>query len=348
MRIAIVAGPYYPVPPLKYGGTERVIYYLIKGLKELGHEPIFLGPGDSKVDCELIPIVDKAIYFPKSDSPAFQKSVKNALQKTTSELKRVAKSVDVIHSHDFDMKDFNRYPNLTTIHGHIGFENVAFYEARRTLAYVTISKNQQAAFPDLNYIGVVYNGEDPSDFPVVSEPQDYLCFIGRFDWDKSPHLAIQLAINLKMKIKLAGKVDLEGADYFKNQIKPYLKHPLVEFLGEIDSSQRNELVGHARCNLHPLLGRREPFGLTVIEAAYCGTPTLAIARGSMPELIREGKTGMLVEDFVEGYSQIKACFKMDREYIARRTRRHFNYKKMTEGYLKAYKKVLREFDKNKK
>ena len=178
----------------------------------------------------------------------------------------------------------------------------------------------------------------------ASSPENYLCFLGRFDWDKSPHLAIQLAISLGMPIKIAGKIDLGGDKYFKEQIQPYLSHPLVEFLGELSFPEKVALVSSAKCNLHPLLTRREPFGLTVIESAYCGTPTLAMRRGSMPELIKDGKTGILVEDFVEGSHKIEKCFSMDRKYIARRTRRHFNYKKMAEGYEKAYKKVLREFE----
>lgn len=345
MRIAIIAGPYYPVPPQKYGGTERVIFYLIKGLKELGHETILLAPGDSRVGCKLVPIVDKAILLPKNDSISFRRSVQNALQKTRNELKKIAPKVDIIHSHGFDLKNFRRYPNVTTLHGHIALNDLEYYRERKDLPYVSISKNQQAAYPDLNYVGVAYNGLDPQDFPVVTQPEDYLCFISRLDWDKSPHLAIQLALKLGTRIKLAGKVDLSGVDYFKQEIKPFLSHPLVEFLGEVGFNQKAELLSKAKCNLHPLLGRREPFGLTVIEAAYCGTPTLAMNRSSMPELIREGRTGMLVEDFVEGVHQIEQCFRMDRAYIARRTRRHFNYQKMTGDYLKAYKKVLREFDK---
>jgi len=346
MKIAIVANPYYPVPPTKYGGTEWVVHYLIKGLLERGHEPILLGTGDSRVDCQLIPIIDTAIPFPRKSTPKFRQAVALSLAKTNTELKKIAPHVDIIHSMDFDFKNFSKYPNVTTIHGHIGFENLPFFQERKELAYVSISKNQQGAFPDLNYVGVVYNGLDSADFPIVTDPEDYLCFFGRFDWDKSPHLAIQLAISLGMRIKIAGKIDLGGAKYFKEQIQPYLSHPLVEFLGELSFPEKVALASNAKCNLHPLLTRREPFGLDVIESAYCGTPTLAMRRGSMPELIREGKTGMLVEDFVEGYSRIEACFKMDREYIARRTRRHFNYKKMTGGYEKVYRKVLREFDKS--
>ena len=345
MKVAIVANPYYPVPPTKYGGTEWVVYYLIKGLLEMGHKPILLGTGDSKVNCELISIIDKATPFPRKSTAEFRQAVARSLAKTSIELKKIAPHVDIIHSMDFDLKNFPKYANVTTIHGHIGFENLPFFQARRELAYVSISKNQQAAFPDLNYVGVVYNGLDPTGFPVVTTPENYLCFLGRFDWDKSPHLAIQLAISLGMRIKIAGKIDYGGVKYFKDQIQPYLNHPLVEFLGELSFPEKVALVSNAKCNLHPLLTRREPFGLTVIESAYCGTPTLAMRRGSMPELIEDGKTGILVEDFVEGYHQIQKCYDMDRNYIAKRTREKFNYQNMTAGYLQAYQKVLDNFGK---
>ena len=328
------------MPPKKYGGTERVIFYLIKGLKELGHEPILLGPGDSKVDCEIVPIVDRAIPFPEKDSAAFRKSVALALKKTTAELQRLRDKVDIIHSHEFDLKDFQDFPNLTTIHGHFSFENLSYYQKRKKLPFVAISKNQQVSFPDLNYVGVVYNGEDPADFPIVTEPENYFCFISRFDWDKCPHLAIQLAIALGIKIKLAEKTDLLGTEYFQEQIEPYLSNPLVEYLGELNTQAKIELISKAKCNMHPLLARREPFGLSVIEAAYCGTPTIAMSRSSMPEIIEDGKTGLLVEDFVEAYQKIEKCFALDRQYIADHARKEFNYKKMTSQYLSAYHKVI--------
>ncbi len=341
MKIAIVANPYYPVPPAKYGGTERVIYYLIKGLKESGHQPILLAPGDSKVDCELIPICQQSIPFPKKTSSHFRLAIRRALRQTKQELEKLAPSVDIIHSHDFDLKDFQNYPNVTPIHGHVGFENLPYFQERQDQFFISISKNQQASFPSLKFAGVAYNGLNPEEFPLVRTPENYLCFFGRFDFDKSPHLAIQLALALGMRIKLAGKIDLGGYAYFKQEIEPYLKHPLVEYLGEIPTEEIIDLASHARCNTHPLLGRREPFGLTVIEAAYCGTPTLAIKRGSMPELIEEGKTGVLVEDFIEGYHKIERCFALNRRYIAERARERFNYKKMTSSYLRAYKKVLK-------
>jgi glycosyltransferase involved in cell wall biosynthesis len=345
MRIAIVAGPHVPIPPPRYGGTEQVIHYLIKGLKEAGHEPILLAPADSTEECELIPTVKEALYFPrkKVQLDDFQVRLRQAEEVTETELRRILPRVDIIHSHGFDLKNFQDFPNLTTIHGNISFNDLQYYLLRKNLYYVSISKNQQGTYPDLQYIGVVYNGENPAEFPLVAEPDDYVCFIGRFDRDKNPHLAIELAINLGMKIKLAGKIDFQSEGYFEEEVEKYFAHPLVEYLGELDFDQKVALLSHAKCNLHPT-GFREPFGLTVLEAAYCGTPTLAIARGSMPELIEEGRTGLLVEDFVEGYHHIEECFAMDRVYIANRARRLFNYRIMTSQYLTAYDKVLTIFN----
>lgn len=348
MRIAVVAGPYVPVPPVKYGGTEQVIYYLVKGLVEQGHEVVLLAPGDSKidVDCELIPIVEESISFPKQKAglEVHQKLIAQIMNETEIKLRGVLDRVDIIHSHGYDLKNFADFPNLTTLHNRINFDDLQYYLDRKNLYYASISKNQQEACPDLQYVGVVYNGQDPSLFPIVTEPEEYVCFLGRFDRDKNPHLAIALAINLGIKIKVAGKIDFSGEGYFKDEVEKYFDHPLVEYLGELGPADKIELVSKAKCNLHPT-GFREPFGLTILEAAYCGTPTLAIARGSMPELIEEGRTGLLVEDFVEGYHYIEQCFQMDRAYIARRARTRFKYTTMTRQYLKAYQTVIDLFSK---
>jgi glycosyltransferase involved in cell wall biosynthesis len=341
MKIALISSPYVSVPPKKYGGTEQVVYYLIKGLMEAGHEPILLAPGDSQVDCELIPICDSYVNFAKKseDRNQIERMVREAEEKTAQILTELAPKVDIIHSHGFDLKDFQYFPNLTTLHNSIDFTNMDYFEDRKDLFYVSISKNQQLTLPELQYMGVAYNGLSPDDFPLITEPEDYLCFIGRFDVDKNPHLAIQIALKLEMKLKIAGKLDYKGDGYFEQEIQPHLDNPLIEYLGELDFKRKIELIGKAKCNLHPT-GFREPFGLTVLESAYCGTPTLAIKRGSMPELIEEGRTGLLVEDFIEGYHHIEECFGMDREYIAQRARFLFNYKTMAKQYVYAYEKVI--------
>jgi glycosyltransferase involved in cell wall biosynthesis len=348
MKVAIVADPYVAVPPMKYGGTEYVISNIIKGLQEQGHEPILLAAGNSEVDCELIPITPKALGFAKSKAAvaAHNRKVAHIARNTEAILRKLIKQkrVDVIHSHSyiesaFDLRKFADFPNVTTMHNPVLFRHIDYYESRADLNFVSISKNQQEAFPSLSYAGVVYNGEDPSDFPIVTEPEDYVCFLGRFDRKKNPHFAIQLAISVGMPIKVAGKIDHESEGYFQEEVEPYLSHPLVEYLGELNFEEKVEMISKAKCNLHPT-GFREPFGLTVIEAAYCGTPTLAIKRGAMSELIEEDRTGILVEDFIEGYHKLESCFDLDRLYTAKRSRSLFNYKVMAAEYVKAYETVI--------
>jgi glycosyltransferase involved in cell wall biosynthesis len=344
MKIAIVADPFVEVPPKKYGGTELVIYNLITGLMELGHDVTLLAPGDSSVPCKLIPTTEKALGFAyaKSDTYKHELKTKKVIKKTEALLKQLIKKneIDIIHSHanidsGFDIRKFTDVPTVTTMHGPVLFHQIEYYKDREDLNFITISKNQQEAFPGLSYVGVAYNGENPSEFPIVDRPEDYICFLGRFDREKNPHLAILLAIALDIPIKIAGKKDHLSEGYFEEEIEPYIGHPLVEYLGELDFEQKVQLLANAKCNIHPT-GFREPFGLTVIEAAYCGTPTLAINRGAMPELIEENRTGVLVEDLIEGYYRLEECFTMDRKYIAKRSRSLFNYRNMAEQYVDAY------------
>lgn len=348
MKILVVGEGYIPVPPIKYGGTERVIYYLIKGLVEAGHDVTLLASGDSQVPCKLIPICEKHTFFGKNDAEQAEvdKKIKKIRSYTKRLIKKLAPQMDIIHSHGFDLKDFQEYPNITTMHNMVSFYDSLdskYFQKRPGLYYVTVSENQQHPNPDLQYVGVAYNGTDPNDFTFNPTPDNYLCFIGRFDEDKNPHIAIELALKLGMKIKLAGKLDYKGTRYFEEKIKPHLDNPLVEYWGEIGLKEKNELLSGAICNLHPT-NFREPFGLTVLEAAYCGTPTLAIERGSMPELIEDGRTGILVEDFDEGYHVIQKCFEMDRNYISQRARLLFNYKTMTKQYEIAYTKVMEAYE----
>lgn len=344
MRIAIVANPYISVPPPKYGGIENVIHFLIKGLLEKGHEPILIGTGDSVVDCPLIPFSDQAMNYPKSPSrlPKFESQIEAVNRKTRRILKKLLPDLDIIHSHGFDLLPFKNFPNLTTVHGMIDFQHLKYYEARKDLFFASISLNQRRPFPSLKWVANVYNGEDPDEYPINTKPDKYALFLGRFDHEKRPHHAIQLAIALGMKIKVAGKVDFQGIHYYKREIEPLIKHRQVEFLGEVGLAEKRQLVANAMYNFHPI-GWREPFGLNVLEAAYAGTPTLAVARGSMRELIQHGRSGLLVEDFVEGYHSLNNNLQLDRKYVAERARQLFNYHRMTNGYLRAYRRVIKEF-----
>lgn len=344
MRIAIVAEPFVAIPPKKYGGIERVIYQLIRGLKELGHDVVLLAPGDSEVDCELIPICKKHFFFGMTEKEQLRIREKNKVvrKKTLAILDTIKHSVDIIHSHGMDLSSIEDTPTVTTLHGMFTLKQMKYFENRKNENWISISNNQREPFPDLNYLATVYNGLDPSDFPIIKNHKDYVCFIGRFDREKAPHLAIEYARAINLPLKLAGKIDFQGKDYFDKHIKPYLKDPDIEYLGELALKEKIDLMGNALCNIHPT-NFREPFGLTVLEAAYMGTPTLAIKRGSMPEIIEQDRTGVLVEDIHEGYFKIDTLRNIDRKYVADRARLLFNYQKMAAEYVKAYTSAIEKY-----
>lgn len=163
MKIAIVADPYVAVPPRKYGGTEQVIYNSVIGLMELGHEVILLAPGDSSVPCELIATTPTALGFAstKSDTSKHTSRAQKVIKNTEAILKQLLKKrdIDIVHSHanidsGFDIRKFTDVPTVTTMHGPILFHQIDYYRNRDEMNFITISKNQQEAFPGLNYVGV--------------------------------------------------------------------------------------------------------------------------------------------------------------------------------------------------
>jgi len=348
MNIAIIASPYLPIPPIKYGGTERYLYYLIKGLKEQGHHVILFGTGDSEVDCEIIPIIDKALPWLQDieQEKILEQTVRAKAKERTYELiKENLGRIDIIHSQGVNIHQFKNHPHLITLHGSMQFgdsPSTSYKMNTPDMFYNTISHNQSLTTTHLRTIGTIYHGYNPDDFPLVTAPDNYLSYLGRYSDEKNPDQAMHLAIELKEKLKIAAKLDFTGMEYYEQKCKPLIeKYPeFIEDIGEQDNKGKIEMISHAKTNLHPAAGFREPFGLTIIEAAYCGTPTLAVRKGSLPELIEDGKTGILVEDFVEGMSRVHECYSMNREYIAERARRLFNYKTMAHLYSIAYENII--------
>jgi glycosyltransferase involved in cell wall biosynthesis len=349
MRVAITAtAPNAVFPSAKSASITRIMETLIRGLQEAGHEPLLLAPASSKIDCELIPICEKPIHLLEDEN---FRLTRQGQERILDALRRILHRIDIIHAHGLDLPNFFHssgllsaidFPNVTTCHSSIDLTNIDYFE-RCTNNIISVSHNQQEACPSLRFIRNVYHGLDPNPFPFVAAPEDYLCFLGRLDEAKQPHLAIQLAIKLGMKLKIAGPIMLYfEKDYLEKKCFPYFNHPLIEYLGELGMDEKIEMLSRAKCNLHPT-GFREPFGLTIIEAAYCGTPTLAIRRGSLPELIEDKHTGILVEDFAEGYHKIYRCFDLERRYISQRARALFDYRVMTQEYLLAYEDVINLF-----
>ena len=348
MRIAVPAGAGAVFPSPNCHSIARMTEFLVRGLKELGHEPVVLAPASSRIDCAVIPICDAPVLL--EDDPDFV-ITRRIQREMLDTLHGMLPTIDLIHAQGIEvasklfttgmLQEFH-FPNVTTCHTCIELVDLDYFVNLRN-PLVSLSDNQRRACPTLNFVATIGNGLDPADFPEVASPGEYLCFLGRLVPGKQPHLAMELAIRLGMELRIAGPPDLVfGRDYFESKCKPYFRHPLIRYLGELGFREKVDLLANARCNLHPT-GCREAFGLTIVEAGYCGTPTLGIRRGSLPELVEDGRTGVLVEDFAEAYHRIPDCFALDRRHIAAVTRSRFNYRRMAASYEQVYREVTAGF-----
>ncbi|MGL4758451.1 MAG: glycosyltransferase [Patescibacteria group bacterium] len=351
IRVTVLSAPYLAVPPLKYGGTERVIFNVIKGLNKVCDLKL-IGTGDSQVDCELYPSVKEHLFFAENDEEkeSHDLLVAQADLQAKEHILNLANWTDIYHSHYNvytnmlrDMMESGVLPTkpiLTTLHGAYSVDQQEFFELNGHLPYNSISENQRKAYPEtINWVGTVYNSIDTDDFELNLQPKNYVCFLGRMDPEKYPHKAIELAKAWGIKLIMGGKIDHLGEDYFREKIEPLIDGDSVVFLGELDVVEKAKLLGNALINLHPT-NFREPFGLTVCEAACTGTPTLAIRKGALPELIYQGRTGFCVEDFEEGLHKFDQLLEMNREFVSMHTRLLFDIKTMANRYFKIYKRLV--------
>jgi glycosyltransferase involved in cell wall biosynthesis len=209
-----------------------------------------------------------------------------------------------------------------------------FKKYNATNHYVSISKADRS--PELDYMATVYNGLDTRHFCFNNEPDDYLLYFGRIHPHKGTAEAIAIAKKSRRKLLIAGIVQDEC--YFREKIAPQLSEE-IEYLGNAEPVQRNELLRKAFALLHPI-SFDEPFGMSVAEAMLCGTPVIAFNRGSMPELIMHQKTGFLVNTVEEAVDAVKQVKHINRLDCYKWSAYRFSCEKMVKDYLKLYKKIL--------
>ena len=351
LKVIQLSAPFLSVPPVKYGGTERIVDNLVKGLSELC-EIKLLATGDSIVNCHLLATVNQHLSFADSEESKLHHEVlvNNANMNARRHFKEMSGWVELYHSHYnvytdmlremMEAKEIEEVPILTTLHGTYSIEQQDFFKNNSHLSFNSISHNQRGGYPpNLNWVGNVYNSVDTSDFPMNINPENYVCFLGRLDPEKLPHKAIEIAHAWNIPLILAGKIDHLGRDYFDEKIAPKIDGTMVKFIGELDVKEKAKLLANALINLHPT-NFREPFGLTICEAACTGTPTLAIRKGALPEIIEQGRTGICVEDFEEGQHRLHELLSMKRKYISVRAKMLFNIETMAEEYLDLYYKLV--------
>jgi glycosyltransferase involved in cell wall biosynthesis len=338
MKIAQVAPLYESVPPSGYGGTERVVSWLTEELVRMGHDVTLFASGDSQTSARLVPGCPAALRTASGcqDFLAHHVIMMDKVRRHRSEF-------DVIHFHTdylhFAMCREWRMNHLTTLHGRLDMPDLApLYREFSEVPVVSISEKQQDPLPYANWIGNVYHGLPANLLRFHRDPGKYLAFIGRISPEKRPDRAIAIANATGMKLRIAAKVDVADRAYFEGTIKPMLSSPNVEFLGEIGDDQKADFLGNAVACLAPI-DWPEPFGLNMIEAMACGTPTIAFRQGSVPEVIDHGVSGLIVDSVEEAIRAVERVKTMSRAVCRNTFEERFTARRMANDYLKLYKLV---------
>lgn len=340
MRIALIAPLYEAVPPRLYGGTERIVAYLADSLVDFGHDVTLFASADTMTKADLIPMRDQAIRL----DPAPLKSDLADHIAMLYEVRARAADFDVLHF-NIDLLHFPIFEaiaerTVTTLHGRQDLKNLAeVYKRWPTFRMVSISNDQRRPLPEARWAETIYHGVPSNLFTPPKRPAgDYLAFLGRISPEKRPDRAIALAKRMSIPLKIAAKVDLADQRYFTETIEPLLDDPLIEFIGEIGDGQKSEFLGNAKALLFPI-DWPEPFGLVMIEAMACGTPVIAWRCGSVPEVIDDGVSGIVVSDDEEAVDAIKRLETLDRRLIRRTFERRFSANVMASNYIDLFRRI---------
>ncbi|HEX9824298.1 MAG TPA: glycosyltransferase family 4 protein [Actinomycetota bacterium] len=340
MRIAQVAPPWVAVPPKGYGGIEWVVALLADGLVERGHDVTLFATGDSETKARLEYVFETA-PGPTAINSIWHDTVHSLF------VHRNLSRFDVVHQHTvwsgLVAASLVDLPVVHTLHGSFTPRMRRLYaELADRLWFVAISEAQRAHMPELRYGGVVYNGIDTAMYPLREEKDDFLLFLGRSNPDKGAHLAAEAAAAAGMRLVMAVKIAEESEqEYWTREVEPRLPEG-TEILGEITLEEKADLLGRARAVLFPI-DWAEPFGLVMTEAMACGTPVIATPRGSVPEVIDDGRTGFIVP--VESYADeaaaaIKRLGEIDPRACRARVEERFSKEAMVAGYEKVFERAL--------
>ncbi len=337
MRVAQVSPLYESVPPKLYGGTERVVSYLTEELVREGHDVTLFASGDSDTRARLVAACRSALRLGNCRDPYAYHML------LMEQVFREAPHFDVIHFHTdylhYPLARRHATPHLTTLHGRLDLPQLQdIYSEFCDMPLVSISDAQRAPLPGVNWQATVYHGLPPDLHKFRPERGKYLAFVGRISPEKRVDRAIEIAIRCGIELKIGAKVDKADQEYFESEIKPLLKHPRVEFIGEIGEREKDILLGNALALMFPI-DWPEPFGLVMIEAMACGTPVIACRRGSVPEVVDDGVTGIIINGVEQGRAAVERASKMSRRRVRNVFEERFTTGRMARDYLRVYERV---------
>lgn len=337
MSIAMIAPPWFTVPPRGYGGVENVCFDLVSGLVDRGHHVTLVGAGASGTEARFI------ATYPEPPSSRLGEPLPEVLHAAAAAQFLAGHVFDVVHDHTLAGPLLARgrtTPTVVTMHGPVAGEAGSYYELLgETIHLVAISDAQRRTAPELPWIGRVHNAIDVATFPYRETKENMLLFLGRMHPDKGVHLAIDAARAVGMPIVLAGKcTERIELDYFRTSVQPRLG-PDVTVFGPADATTKRDLLSRAAALVFPILWD-EPFGMVMIEAMASGTPVVALRRGSVPEVVVDGVTGSVCDEPGELPDAIRSALRLDARACRAHVATTFDVTAMTSGYEAIYRRVL--------
>ena len=338
LRIAMVSTPWYSLPPTGYGGIEAMAAVLVDALVEAGHEVTVIGvgpPGTSGHFISTNGVPDAARVGTVGPEVLHASRTAELLQHL---------NLDVIHDHSTVgplQARMRTVPTVVTAHGPVTGEFGQYYAAiDGTVALVAISAAQRAQAPALDWAGLVHNAVRTDDYPFAGRKADYVVYLGRLSREKGAHLAIEAARAAGCPIILAGPCTApDDRQYFEQEVRPRLGLD-ARWIGEARFAAKVGLLANARCLVFPIEWE-EPFGMVMIEAMACGTPVVALRRGSVPEIVVDGVTGFIRDRAEDLASAIQQVDSLDPLACRRRVRRQFDTSQMAAGYERIYRQVAK-------
>lgn len=343
MKILVLGSVALPVPPPMQGGTERVAYAQAMGLSQKGHEVTLIAAKGSLPSDHY-----RLVQIGGGDTVVGSKNASQEIvessRKLRSEMVYLTQALDWMDKHaaDFDMVINNMRGGEVLFHQiaiklnkkYVNVMHLPMFTALADLCkeyhtpLISISNAQRRAFPDLHYVGTVYNGVDIADFPYEPTSGDYLLMMGSITPHKNQACGIAVAKAVGMKLVIAGKIG--DPAYYAKEIAPFIDGANVLHHGELGMEEKVGLYANAKALLFPVLWE-EPFGLVMIEAMACGTPVVAFRRGAIPEVVVHGKTGFIVDTQDQMIDTVKKIGQIDRASCRSHVEEYFTNEKMIEA-----------------
>jgi glycosyltransferase involved in cell wall biosynthesis len=338
MRVALIAPPFLPVPPRKYGGTELFIAQLAEGLQARGIEIVVYTISESTVG------VETRWFYKDAQWPIKGEIFDNLKDMNHSSwaIRDASKDCDIIHLNNVPSLMFTRYTQnkfVYTVH-HVHEDPMSeVYTNFPDVEFVTISEFQRRQ-ESMARIRTIHHGVDMKSYKFTPEKQEYLAFLGRIAPIKGTHLAIEAAKKAGIPLKIAGEVQPMFQDYFDSMVKPHVDGKFIEFVGEVDLAAKNELLSNALAMLFPIQWN-EPFGLVMIEAMACGTPVLALPGGSVEEVVRDGISGFVCNGIDDMASHaVHSLAKIKPQTVRDYVHQYFSLERMVADYIALYEEML--------